>query len=120
MQYFDFNRLISKYSSSFTLKTPSGGSYVGGQYQTNGYTEKELTGAIMSFSMNKVYQSGGYLKTQDRHLYMLSPIKDALEGATVLFNGNTYSIEADSESGNERFTGVYSYVLKWVSSFDTD
>lgn len=120
MSYFDFNRLIAKYSSPFTLKIPSTGSYVGGQYQTNGYTEKTITGAIVAFSMRKVYQSGGYFKSQDRHLYITEPIKDALEGCKVIFDGNEYSIEEDSESGNERFTGVYSYVLKWVSAFDTD
>ena len=111
MAYYDFKRLISKYSSSFTLKIPSEGSYVGGQYQV-AYSEKELTGAIVSLSMRKVYQSGGYLTSQDRHLYIETPIESALSGAIVVFDGNEYSIEEDSENGNERFTGVYSYVLR--------
>jgi hypothetical protein len=111
MSYFDFKRLINKYSSSFTLKVPSEGSFVGGQYEVT-YTEKELTGAILGFSMRKIYQSGGYLTSQDRHLFIEQPVEHALSGALVVFNGNVYSIEEDSENGNERFTGVYSYVLR--------
>lgn len=112
MQYFNFHRLISKYSAEFTLRTPSEGFYVGGQYQSGGYTEKTLTGAIMSLPMRKVYQSGGYLTSQDRHLYTETPIESALEGSKIVFDGNVYSIEEDTENGNERFTGVYSYVLR--------
>lgn len=115
MQYFDFNRLITKYSAPFTLKTPSEGSYVSGHYVEGGETEETRTGAIIALSETKVYQSGGYLTTQDRHLYSLTPIEGALEGCKVVFDGNTYSVEEDAQNGNERFTGVYSYVLKWVS-----
>ncbi len=111
MSYYNFKRLIAKYSSSFTLKIPSEGSYVGGQYKV-AYSEKELTGAIVGFSMRKVYQSGGYLTSQDRHLFTETPIECALSGALVVFNGNEYSIEEDSENGNEQFIGVYSYVLR--------
>ena len=111
MSYFDFNRLIDKYSASFTLRVPSEGSYVGGQYEVT-YSEKELTGAIIGLSMRKVYQSGGYLTSQDRHLYIKEPVDCALEGAIVVFDGNEFSIEEDTENGNERFTGVYSYVLR--------
>lgn len=118
MKYYDFQRLITKYSSVFTLKRPSKGSYVGGHYVIEGEDKKTLTGAIFGFSMTKVYQAGGYLTQQDRHLYMLTPIEGALEGCKVVFDGNTYSIEADNQNGNERFTGVYSYVLKWVSAND--
>lgn len=118
MQYYDFKRLITKYSSEFTLKCPSNGSYVGGHYVIGGETEKTLTGAIFGFSMTKVYQSGGYLTQQDRHLYTLTPIEHALDGCKVVFDNNIYSIEADAQNGNERFTGVYSYVLKWVSRHD--
>ena len=142
MRYYNFDRLIDKYSAEFVLRVKSVGSYVGGHYQVgstnealerlknsklgtvsysqieNGYVDVTLVGAIISFSQNKIYQSGGYLTSQDRNLYIKVPLKGAMEGSVVIFNNNTYSIEEDTESGNERFTGVYSYVLKWVSSLD--
>lgn len=118
MQYFDFSRLITKYSASFILKMPSKGSYVGGHYVNGGETSETRSGAIIAFSETKIYQSGGFLTTQDRHLYTLTPIEGALEGCKVFYDGNVYSIEEDAQKGNERFTGVYSYVLKWVKNFD--
>ena len=58
MQYFNFRRLITKYMCNFTLKKPSKGSYVGGQYQQGSIEEIELTGAILSMTATKLYQSG--------------------------------------------------------------
>lgn len=103
---------------NFTLKKPSKGSYVGGQYQQGSVEEKELTGAIMAMSATKVYQSGGYYQRQDKRLYTLEPIEGSLDGCKVLYNGNEYSIEEDYQKGNEQFTGVSSYLLRWVSSID--
>lgn len=118
MQRFNFNRLITKNASEFTLKQPQEGSYVGGQYQSGGFTEKVLSGAIMPISATKLYQSGGYLTRKDKRLYTLEPIEGSLDGCKVLFDNNEYSIEEDTQNGNERFTGVSSYILRWVSSFD--
>lgn len=118
MQRFNFNRLINKNICDFTLKQPQEGSYVGGQYQSGGFTEKTLSGAIMSMTATKLYQSGGYLTKQDKRLYTLEPIEGSLDGCKVIYNNKEYSIEEDSQNGNERFTGVSSYILRWVSSFD--
>lgn len=118
MQYFNFRRLINKYMCNFTLKKPSKGSYVGGQYQQGSIEEIELTGAILSTTATKAYQSGGYYKKQDKRLYTLEPIEGSLDGCKVVYNNNEYSIEEDYQQGNEQFTGVSSYVLRWVSSFD--
>ena len=103
---------------NFTLKKQLKGSYVGGQYQSGGVEEKELTGAIMAISATKLYQSGGYLTKQDKRLYTLEPIEGSLEGYKVVYNNKEYSIEEDNQNGDERFTGVSSYVLRWVNSFD--
>lgn len=118
MQYFNFRRLINKYMCNFTLKKPSKGSYVGGQYQQGSIEEIELTGAILSMTATKLYQSGGYYQKQDKRLYTLEPIEGSLDGCKVVYNNTEYSIEEDSQKGNEQFTGVSSYVLRWVSSFD--
>lgn len=118
MQRFNFNRLINKNISEFTLKQSQEGSYVGGQYQSGGTTEKTLSGAIMAISATKLYQSGGYLTKRDKRLYTLEPIEGSLDGCKVIYNKNEYSIEEDTQNGNERFTGVSSYILRWVSSFD--
>lgn len=118
MQYFNFRRLINKYMCNFTLKKVSEGSYVGGQYQQGSVEEIELTGAIMAVSATKIYQSGGYYKKQDKRLYTLDPIEGSLEGCKVVYNNKEYSIEEDNQNGDEQFTGVSSYVLRGVSSFD--
>lgn len=114
MQYFNFKRLIDKYSSEYVYRTEEG-SYVGGKWQNGTSKDVKKTGAILSFSMKKIYQSGGYLTQQDRALYSYEPLD--LKGK-VLFEGNEYNIEEDSYKGNEKFTGFYVYVLKWVSAFD--
>ena len=72
----------------------------------------------MAISATKIYQSGGYLTKQDKKLYTLAPIEGSLKGCKVVYNNKEYSIEEDNQSENERFTGVSSYVLRGVSSFD--
>lgn len=118
MAYFDFKRLITKYGRNFTLLVPGEGAYVGGVWQEGEPTRLALFGAIISLTETKLYQLGGTLTAQDRHLYMLEPINAPLQGAKVEFEGNTYHIEQDRANGNEVFTGVWSYTLKWVSAID--
>lgn len=118
MAYFDFKRLITKYGRDFTVIVPSEGAYVGGVWQDGEPVRLALFGAIISLSESKLYQLGGTLTAQDRHLYMLEPINAPLKGARVEFEGNTYHIEQDRANGNEVFTGVWSYTLKWVSAID--
>ena len=43
-------------------------------------------------------------------------IPDALKAAQIRYNGALYNIEVETE--NAQFTGVYSYVLRYVSAFD--
>lgn len=114
MQYYDFSRLIGKYSTEYTLITPTEGSWQGGHYVNGGEVKETRTGAIIALPLNKIQQSGGYYTAQDRNLYSTTPIEGALTGCKVLHDRNIYSIETDAQNGNERFTGVYSYVLKRV------
>lgn len=116
MAYFDFGRLITKYGRGFTLIIPAEGKYVGGVWEKGEPTRLEKFGAIISLSESKLYQLGGTLTAQDRHLYMLEPLNEALTGAEVEFEGNVYHIEQNRARGNETFTGVWSYTLKWVSA----
>lgn len=114
-QYFDFYRLIEKYSDEYIYQEESNGSYVGGIWQGGNATETKKTGAILSYSLNKIYQSGGVLNQQDRVLYSYEPLS---LNAKVIYEGNKYNIESNEYAGNEKFTGFFVYSLKWVSSFD--
>lgn len=117
MAYFDFSRLIGKYSREFTAITHTKGSYDNkGKYQEGGKTKQKLEGAIIGFKESKIFRSSGTLTAKDKHLLMLEPISDALKGAEIIFEGEKFNIDAETE--NAEFTGVYAYVLKYVSAFD--
>lgn len=118
MQYFDFSGLIGKYCVPFTVVSKSSGSYVSGQWQEGAETETPLTGAILPLPERKIYQPGGTYTAQDRYLYTLEPIADALRGGSVRYGGREYQIEEDRDNGQEQFTGVSVYLLKWVRNFD--
>lgn len=88
-----------------------------GVYVEGTPTKTELYGAIIGFSQNKVHRSEGNLSAMDKALHMLSPIDNALIGATIIFEGNKYKIETQRGESNAEFTGVYSYTLKHISAF---
>lgn len=115
--YFDFDNLIDAYSDTFTVITHKEAGYdAAGDYQEGQETRTELTGAIISFKESKVFRSEGTITAKDKRLFMQQALPDALVGASVLHDGQKYTIESEHE--NARFTGVYSYLLKWVSAFD--
>lgn len=116
-QYFDFSDLIDDYSSTFEVVTHTGSGYNdAGDYIEGAEERIMLTGAIIAYTESKVLRSEGAVTMQDRKLHMLEKLPDALIGATVLFGGKRYRIASELE--NAEFTGVYSYLLKWVSAFD--
>ena len=117
-QYFDFSDLIGDFENSFTVLT----------YAESGYNEKgdwvdgqperiELTGAIIGFRESKIFNSDGAITAKDKRLFMLQRLPDALIGAKAVYQGQEYMIESELE--NAEFTGVYSYLLRWVSAFDS-
>lgn len=118
MSFYNFQRLIRKYSREFTVIT-KGKSTVNeyGDRVSGEETKTTLYGAIIGYAERKVYQSAGNITEQDKALHMLEPIDNALMGGTVIFKGNEYKIETQKGKDNAEFTGVYSYTLKWVSAF---
>ena len=116
-QYFDFSALISDYSNTFTVITHTASGYDSkGDWQDGEEERVVMTGAMIAFAENKVFRSDGAITSKDKRLFVESRLPDALIGAKVEYNGQKYMI--DSEFENAEFTGVYSYLLKWVNAFD--
>ena len=117
MQYFDFARLIKRYSRTFQAAYECEGDFnEKGDFVKGVPIVETLQGAIINYKESRAYRSEGALSTQDKRLFVLKPLKKALLGATVIDKGNVYKIEATSE--NADFTGVYAYTLRYVSPFD--
>lgn len=115
-QYFNFRRLIEKYSSDFIAEIPPEGFYDDGGDWVIGTPKKfKLRGAIISHRESKIFKSEGALTGQDRALYMLEPIDNAIQMAKIIFENRVYSIGDLLE--NSKFTGVWAYTLKFVSAF---
>lgn len=121
MANFNFSRLIGKYSREFTVIVNSEGEYdAKGDWTDGEKQEITMTGAIMAVSENKVYNSNGAYALKDKVLYMTEPLNNALFDCHVKFRGNVYKIDGAVESDDADFTGVYHYVLKWVSALDEE
>ena len=115
-QYFDFSGLIADFSNVFTVITNKKGGYDdAGDYQAEQKKRTVMHGAITAYKQSKVYRSEGRITMQDKRLFMQEALPSALIGAEVLYNGQKYKIESETE--NAKFTGVYSYMLKWTSAF---
>lgn len=116
-QYFDFSGLITQHMNPFIVITRKKAGYdEKGEYQKGEETRTEYTGAIIAFKESKVFRSEGAITAKDRRLFMLERLPQALVGAEVECQGQKYMIESELE--NAEFTGVYSYMLRWVSAFD--
>ena len=116
MAYFDFSRLINKYSTDFTVLTSTTGGYdEAGDWQAGEQTETKMHGAIISYKESKIFRAEGTLTANDKRLFLLQPIDSKLIGATAIYNGRKYNIEDCTE--NAQFTGVWAYTLKYVSAF---
>lgn len=115
-KYFNFTRLINKYHTEFKVVLPSNRwdeqqmEYIEGEP-----IEKTLTGAIINFTEAKRYRNEGVISEKDMRLFMLDPLSNEFIEAFVIYNGNRYKIEQSTV--NAEFTGVYSYLLRWVSVF---
>lgn len=116
MAHFNFKRLIEKYSDDFIAEIPSE-TYVDNSGDVVKGTPKryELNGAIISHRESKIFRSEGTLTGQDRALYMLEPLDNALQLAQIIYKGKVYSVGDLLE--NSAFTGVWAYTLKYVSAF---
>lgn len=110
--YFHFERLIKKYSTSFTAILPSDGSFVNGEY-TATETEIELSGAILDIGERLIHDSNGTLTAKDKQLYIMREHTQPLVGAKVIHKGNVYNVEDVKE--NYDYTGFCCYTLKYNS-----
>ena len=116
MAYYNFTRLVNKYSSEFTAISLLTGYYDDSGDWVDGETvEITLHGAIIKHRDTKIFKSNGTLTEQDRALFTLEPIEKALQGSQVVYEDNVYSIVDNLE--NAKFTGIYKYTLKYVSAF---
>lgn len=116
-QYFDFSGLIEDYSSTFTVITNEDGYFdCAGDWHAKQKNRAEMTGAIISFKESKVFRSEGRITAKDKRLFVEQALSDALIGAEVEHDGKKYMIESELE--NAEFTGVYSYLLRYVSAFE--
>ena len=116
-QYFDFSGLIRAHENRFTVVTQEARGYNdSGDFQEGQEKRITMTGAIIAFRESKVFRSDGAITAKDKRLFMRQALPDALVGAQVIFRGHLYKIESELE--NAEFTGVYSYLLKYVSAFD--
>lgn len=111
---YNFTDLIRRHSVAFELVSKSGGSYVGGKWQSGSETVSGRSGAIVPMSEYKVYQSGGTYTTKDCNLYMTTPILEPLKEAQVRYKGNLYNIEQSKDYSD--YSADYVYLLRWVSS----
>lgn len=117
-QYFNFSQLISDYSNDFEIVVPQESHYDDtGELVKGNELVKSMRGAIIGFRESKIFRSEGAITSKDKHLFMRTPIPEALKSAKVRYLGQEYMIESETE--NAEFTGVYSYVLRWCRAFDT-
>ena len=115
MQYFHFERLLEKYKAEVQITVPKSGEYNFSGDWVESETEKiTIIGAVINFKESKIYRSEGKLTAKDKRLFTQTPIEADLHGARAQFGDTFYSIEETTE--NARFTGVYSYLLKYTSS----
>lgn len=116
-QYFDFSSLITDFENPFQVVTHTGSGYdAAGDWQEGQETITELKGAIIGFKESRILRADGAITAKDKRLFMRQRMPDALIGATVIYQGQKFKIESETE--NAEFTGVYSYLLRWVSVFD--
>lgn len=116
MAFFNFKRLVEKYSTDFIAEIPSKGGYnSAGDYVKGEAEQKTMRGAIISHRESKIFRSEGTITSKDRALYMLEPLDDALKSAKIIHEGKSYSVGDMLE--NSEFTGVWAYTLKCVSTF---
>lgn len=113
---YDFNRLIEKYSTQFQFKGTSGGNYIGGIFIPAEVGLAQMMGAIVPIKAQKIYQSGGTLTSKDKQLFSSAQLAGSLDGAKIIYKGNSFSIEQDTDYSD--YSDIYVYLLKWVSAFD--
>ena len=117
MNMYNFERLINKYSNTFTVQKDTDGYYDDetGEYVPGTSEPLELRGMIAPMKSNQIYNSGGRLTEADRVLYVFEPMETKTK---IQYKGMTYSVEAAEDYSD--FTSFYYYILKAVSAFNAE
>lgn len=117
MKYFNFESLIKKYETFFIVISTSEGKYNDkGDWQPGTEEKTQMSGAIINLKEDRIYRSQGLLTEKDLQLFMLKPLSDGLIGSTVIYKGNKYRLQETVENGD--FTGIWAYLLKYISAFN--
>ena len=117
MQYYNFSTLIKKYSSEITIISTTGDKKVHGEWVKGTETRKTVQGAVISFKESKIYRPEGTLTAQDKRLFVLEALGN-LVGSKVLYDKKYYTLQECSD--NSKFTGCFSYTLKFVSALNKE
>lgn len=113
MQLYDFRRLINKYGIVVKLHQKSG-HYVAGKWIEDDDLVREIRGAIVPISEQKIYQSGGTLTRDDREWFIPEALNGSLEDLTVTYKGNTYTVEQSRDF--TEYANLAVYILKRVNT----
>ena len=117
MAYFDFKRLVKKYSKQVTVIIPAVGDYDDyGDYQEGKPTETTLEGAVIRHRQNKINQSNGVLTEDDYAFYVTEKPAFNIIGTTVICDNQQFTVK--SKLDNSEFTGVWGFNLKYISAFN--
>lgn len=116
MSYFNFTRLVEKYSREITVIIPATKELKdSGDWVRVEPKEVTIEGAVIRHRENKVYRSEGTLSLNDYALFLLEEPNFKLIGTKVICDSKEFRVE--STLNNAEFTGVWSFNLKYVSAF---
>lgn len=116
MQLYNFDRLIERYSTLYTLITKTEGKYVDGIWEEGVETKTVMSGAILPLNIRKVYASNGAYTTSDRTLYSKEALGLPLDDVRIIHEGVTFKVEIDVDAMG--LGGFMAYTLKAVSKYD--
>lgn len=111
-RFFNFDELISRYSSEILVIFRNRGEFVHGRFVPDEPEPERMRGVVLPMPVSKINTSGGYLTAADKQLITREPIGDTGEDIRVEFGGREYKVEQDIDYG--AYADVYQYVLKWV------
>ncbi|USK71760.1 hypothetical protein [Peribacillus asahii] len=120
---FEFQSMLQPYMDDIQVLITTTDTTVNGGYDeetgepiksTVENTEPINTrGAMLPYSDNEIYQSGGRLTQKSRQLIINMDIPSK---AVVVHGSQKYSVE--NKTGYSDFADFNQYELKWVSAFD--
>lgn len=115
MSLYNFERLIKKYSVECKLLSFEECKWKAGVYQKGEATTKEISGAVVPITENRIQSSGGSYKQGDCEFITTQPIE--ITSDTFLeVHDKKYKLESSTEYSD--YADFNIYVARRVSSFD--